>query len=95
VAEKMARRRYIELMRHLNVPGVQSGSEKNITPEDKWFLANCQWSDDEPSSSAARATEDAAVDPADAAEDPEETEESEVSDDDGSDDSLATGDELY
>jgi hypothetical protein len=83
------------MMKHLNVPGVESGSEKVITPEDTWCLENCQWSDDEPSSSAAQAAEDAAVDPEATAVDTEETEESEESDDDGSDDSPATGDELY
>ena len=41
VAEKMARRRQIQLMRHLNVPDVKSGSEKTITPEDTWCLENC------------------------------------------------------
>ena len=38
VAEKMARRRQIQLMRHFNVPDVKSGSEKTITPEDTWCL---------------------------------------------------------
>jgi hypothetical protein len=90
VAEKMAHRRQIQMMRHCNVPGAESGSEKVITPEDKWCLENCQWSDDEPSTSAARAPEDT-VDP----EAMEESVEAEESDEDGSDDSLATGEELY
>ena len=72
------------------MPGAESGSEKVITPEDQWCLENCQWSDDEPSTSAARAPEDT-VDP----EAMEESDEAEESDEDGSDDSPATGDEVY
>jgi hypothetical protein len=37
VNEKKARRRQIEMMRHLNMQ-VDSGSEKSITPEDKWIF---------------------------------------------------------
>ena len=79
-------------MKHLNVPDVQSGSEKCITPEDKWCLANCQWSDDEPTTSTTRATVDAMETDAEIAEDDEDSEDS---DDGDSDDSLATCEELY
>ena len=44
-------------MKHLNVPGVQSGSEKSITPEDSWCMENCQWSDEAPASSSVRVPE--------------------------------------
>lgn len=90
VVEKMAHRRQIQLMRHLNVPDVKSGSEKTITPEDTWCLANFQWSDDEPATSAVRG-------PAGVITEPEETEESEGADDadDDSDISAATGEEIY
>ena len=33
-------------MKHLNMP-VKSGSEKSITPEDRWISAHSTWSNDE------------------------------------------------
>ena len=45
-------------MKHLNMP-VQSGSEKSITPEERWISTHSTWSDDEaprqPSTSFAAA----------------------------------------
>ena len=92
VAEKMARRRQIQLMRHLNVPDVKSGSEKTITPEDTWCLENCQWSDEAPASSSVRVPEAATArsEESEEAQDPDDD-----IDDDASDSSVATGQEVY
>ena len=95
VAEKMARRMQIQLMRHLNVPDVKSGSEKTITPEDTWCLENCQWSDEAPASSSVRVPEAATArseesEKSDEAQDPDDD-----IDDDASDISAATGEEVY
>ena len=46
VNEKLARRRQIAMMKHLNMP-FNSGSEKSNTPEDRWISAHSTWSDDE------------------------------------------------
>ena len=95
VAEKMARRRQIQLMRHLNVPDVKSGSEKTITPEDTWCLENCQWSDEAPASSSVRVPE-AATARVEESEESDEAQDPDVDiDDDASDSSAATGEEVY
>ena len=91
VAEKMARRRQIQLMRHFNVPDVKSGSEKTITPEDTWCLENCQWSDEAPATSSIRGPE-ATIVGSEEAEEPNDTDDD---DDDASDSSAATGEEVY
>ena len=92
VAEKMARRRQIQLMKHLNVPGVQSGSEKSITPEDSWCMENCQWFDGAPATSSVRVPEAATArsEESDEAQDLDDD-----IDDDASDSSAATGEEDY
>ena len=46
VNEKLARRRQIAMMRHLSM-SVQSGSEKSITPEERWISSHSTWTDDE------------------------------------------------
>lgn len=46
VNEKLAQRRQISMMRHLNM-SVQSGSEKSITPEERWISSHGTWTDDE------------------------------------------------
>ena len=46
VNEKLARRRQIAMMKHVNMP-VQSGSEKSITPEERWISSHSTWTDDE------------------------------------------------
>ena len=85
VNEKHARRRQIAMMKHLNMP-VQSGSEKSITPEERWISTHITWSDDEapPQPSTSFAAADNAMEESDpndvddsADEDPDATEESE------------------
>ena len=46
VNEKHARRREITMMKDLNML-VTSGSEKSITPEDKWICEHSTWTDGE------------------------------------------------
>ena len=89
VNEKHARRCQIAMMKHLNM-SVQSGSEKSITPEERWISAHITWSDDEaprqPSTSFAAdddIMEDADQDDdeeSDDDEDPDATEDSEEDD---------------
>jgi hypothetical protein len=72
------------MMRHLNMQ-VDRGSEKSITPEDKWIFENSTWTDDEASSHPATSTSATATDDimdeddpeASDGDDPAETEESE------------------
>ena len=75
VNEKLARRRQIAMMKHLNMQ-VQSGSEKSITPEERWISTHSTWTDDEapPQPSSSFAAADNAM------------EESDHDDDDDSDD---------
>jgi hypothetical protein len=75
VNEKMARRRQIQMMRHLKMQ-VDRGTEKSITPEDKWIFENNTWTDDEASGLPATSTSAAA-----AADDIMEEYEESVSDD--------------
>ena len=89
VNEKLARRHQIAMMKHLNM-SVQSGSEKSITPEERWISAHSTWSDDEvprqPSTSFAAAddileeSDHDDDDVSDDHEDPDATEESEEDD---------------
>jgi len=72
------------MMKHLNMP-IQSGSEKSITPEERWISAHNTWSDDEaprqPSTSFA-ADDDSMEDP-----DKDDDEESDDEDPDATEDS--------
>ena len=89
VNEKLARRRQIAMMRHLSM-SVQSGSEKSITPEERWISSHNTWTDDEappqPSTTVTAADdimEDSDRDDdedSDDDEDPDATEESEEDD---------------
>jgi hypothetical protein len=45
VKEKEARAHQIKMMHHLAMEDVQSGSEKVISPEEKWVKENFQWTD--------------------------------------------------
>jgi len=85
VNEKLARRRQIAMMKHLNMQ-VQSGSEKSITPEERWISTHSTWTDDEapPQPSSSFAAADNAMEESDHDddddsddEDPDATEESE------------------
>ena len=82
---KLARRRQIAMMKHLNMQ-VQSGSEKSITPEERWISTHNTWTDDEapPQPSSSFAAADNAMEESDHNndddsddEDPDATEESE------------------
>jgi hypothetical protein len=75
VNEKMARRRQIQMMRHLKMH-VDSGTEKSITPEDQWIFEHSTWTDDEASGPPATSTSAAA-----AADDIMEDDEESVGDD--------------
>ena len=77
-------------MKHLNVPDVKSGSEKTITPEDTWCLENCQWSDEAPATSSVRGPEVTIVG-SEEAEEPDDA----AADNDASDSSAASGEEIY
>jgi hypothetical protein len=50
VKEKEARAQQVSMVRHLGRPDVHSGSEKDITPENKWVekhFQSFQWTDRE------------------------------------------------
>lgn len=85
--EKLAHHRQIQMMRHMNIE-IASGSEKTITPEDKWISTQSQWTDEDDSDrerestpvfqSTAADDEDEDMDNDDAAEESEEDSEEEV-----------------
>ncbi|KAE8800258.1 hypothetical protein D1007_24247 [Hordeum vulgare] len=64
VNEKLARRRQILIMRALKLEA-PSGSEKSITPEEKWIYGRSSWIDDKVSGQPATSSAVAAPDVSD------------------------------
>ncbi|KAE8798280.1 hypothetical protein D1007_26579 [Hordeum vulgare] len=64
VNEKLARRRHIRIMPALKLEAT-SGSEKYISPEEKWIYGHTTWTDDEVSGQPATSSTTAAQDVSD------------------------------
>ncbi|KAE8787709.1 hypothetical protein D1007_38315 [Hordeum vulgare] len=80
VNEKLARRRHIHIMRALKLK-VASGSEKSITPEEKWIYGHSSWTDDKVSGQPATSSTTSAPEGNDSY--------------DGADEESASGDDDY